>query len=131
MPSTGGLCLSLPGTSAYVDGAPFTFVRNFLVEDCWQFAALEIEVGTFYTSYAVRASVRINNFEIGKIPPLPLGTLGQELAPVSFHFGIGMMRVFNLATSTATGWNQLTVVPVTVNDALIVGNWRLHYLQRI
>jgi len=85
---------------------------------------------TFYNSYNVRASVQINNVEVGKIPPLPWGTLAGELAPISFHFmNFNVMRIMDPGTGLFTGVNQLSIVPVTAFDALIVGNWRLFYNQ--
>jgi hypothetical protein len=129
--ATCGIALDVQ-PPAYVDGAMFPFDRRFFVENCVRVSALEIEVGTFYVDYAVRASVWINNFQVGKIPPLPIGTLGNELAPVSFHFGNGMMQIRNPAIpASATGFNHLRIVPFTANDPLIVGRWRLFYEQDI
>jgi hypothetical protein len=40
-----------------------------------------------------------------------------------------VMRTMDPGTGLFTGVNQLSIVPVTASDALIVGNWRLHYNQ--
>jgi hypothetical protein len=119
-----------PFPPVYVDGGSFRFTRPFYVENSADWSALTIEVMTFYNSYNLRASVQINNVEVGKIPPLPWGTLAGELAPVSFHFfNRNVMRNWDPGTGLITGINQLSIVPVTEYDALIVGNWRLHYNQ--
>lgn len=119
-----------PFPPVYVDGGSFRFIRPFHIENSGDRSALTIEVMTFYNAYNVRASVQINSVEVGKIPPLPWGTLAGELAPVSFHFmNFNVMRFVDPGTGLFTGVNQLSIVPVAASDPLIVGNWRLHYLQ--
>ena len=130
--ATGGLFIPsnfFQWLPKWIDGnPPYTnFAQPVFVSNAIDYSVLELEVLTEYDSSSQSAIVGMNGNQIGTIEPRPISRY-QDLQPYSIHFS----NMVLLGGVPHTGLQTLTIDPVAQGDpttALIVGKWRLLYMQ--
>jgi hypothetical protein len=130
MASLDGIHLPTPQdwVPVYVDGGPFTsFSKTIVVQQAIWYALLELEVLTGYDTFPASARVVINNQQVGTVEPRPTSRY-TDLQPYSILFSTGLFNTG--AGAPYNGAFNFRIEPVSSNDWLVVGHWRVHY-QRV